>query len=119
MRKVSIKQLYRSLSKELGDLPFVVTRGGIIVALVELPGKGLDIKPTGLDNNQENCINQPKVTPEGLDKQEKGLDIDSGTDKPKNPIKTKRDAKKKIIELVPGWTGGYSKEQQTRKKAKK
>jgi len=94
MRKVSIKQLYRSLSKELGDLPFVVTRGGIIVALVELPEKGLDIKPTGLD-------------------------IDSGIEKPKSPIKTKRDAKKKIIELNPGWNGGYSKEQQTRKKAKK
>ena len=45
--------------------------------------------------------------------------IDSGIEKPKSPIKTKRDAKKKIIELNPGWTGGYSKEQQTRKKAKK
>jgi len=45
--------------------------------------------------------------------------IDSGIEKPKNHIKTKRDARKKIIELVPGWTGGYSKEQQTRKKAKK
>ena len=44
---------------------------------------------------------------------------DVGIEKPKNPIKTKKDAQKKIIELVSGWNGGYSKEQQTRKKAKK
>ena len=108
MRQVPIKQLYKALGKELADLPFQIIRRGVPIAVV----KGLDIKPTGLDNNQENYAKPPKAKP-------KGLDIDSGIDKPKNHIKTKRDAKKKIIELNPGWNGGYSKEQQTRKKAKK
>ena len=36
MRKVKIKELYRNLSKELKELPFLVTRGGAVVACVSL-----------------------------------------------------------------------------------
>ena len=40
MRTVTIKQLYKSLSKELGDLPFQITKGGVPIAVV----LGLDQK---------------------------------------------------------------------------
>ena len=39
MRKVKIKELYRNLSKELKELPFLVTRGGKVVARVSLDEK--------------------------------------------------------------------------------
>jgi len=39
MRKVRIKELYRNLSKELKELPFLVTRGGVVVACVSLDEK--------------------------------------------------------------------------------
>ena len=47
MRKVSIKQLYKSLSKELDDLPFTIIRRGVPIAVVGgLDNvKGLDQKP--------------------------------------------------------------------------
>ena len=40
MRTITIKQLYKSLSKELGDLPFQITKGGVPIAVV----LGLDQK---------------------------------------------------------------------------
>ena len=47
MRKVTIKQLYKDLSKELADLPFTITRRGVPIAVVGGldDTKGLDQKP--------------------------------------------------------------------------
>jgi len=40
MRTITIKQLYKSLSRELGNLPFHITKGGVPIAVV----LGLDQK---------------------------------------------------------------------------
>lgn len=37
MRKVNIRELRGSLAKELLDLPFEVTRRGVVVAVVDYP----------------------------------------------------------------------------------
>ena len=42
MRKVTIKNLYSSLSSNLERLPFAVTKHGKVIAEVNNPGEGLD-----------------------------------------------------------------------------
>lgn len=50
MRKISVKQLYHHLSKELKDLPFAITKNGAVVAVVG--------SPDGLDNQERS---RPKI----------------------------------------------------------
>lgn len=47
MRQVSIKQLYSRLSAEMQDLPFEVTKNGVVVGTMLGP-EGLDNPPKGL-----------------------------------------------------------------------
>ena len=51
MRKVSIKHLYHHISQELKDLPFVVTKRGVPVAIVQGLDQSLDLGQ-GLDQEQ-------------------------------------------------------------------
>ena len=46
MRKVSIGQLSKSLSKELNNLPFEITSRGVSFAIVQKISRSMD-KPTG------------------------------------------------------------------------
>ena len=63
MRKVSIKQLYKRLSKELDDLPFAIIKRGQVVAVVQgldieqsLEKKGLYNTSKGLDKPVEKAV---------------------------------------------------------------
>lgn len=60
MRRVTIRELYRGLSKEMRDLPFEVVRNGEVVGVMV---EGLDAAVKGLDNQAK-----------GLDNPDKSLD---------------------------------------------
>ena len=55
MREISIKALYKSLSKEIQDLPFAVTKKGEKVAIV-----------SGLDKEAESGLDQKVNKPPGI-----------------------------------------------------
>ena len=56
MRTITIKQLYKSLSKELGDLPFQITKNGEVVAIVSRPkgnmSRPIDVLSRPLDTQK-------------------------------------------------------------------
>ena len=89
MRKINIKKLYSSLSKEIKDLPFAVTCKGAIVAYASLDPPG-----SGLDENAENGLDKP---------------IESRQKAPKILKNGKGGLDRK-------WSGGYTKERQVGKK---
>ena len=71
MREVSIKSLYRGLSREVLELPFAITRSGRVIGYVV---ESLDQKP----EKAQSLDQEPK---KGLDQPQKGLDLESKTDK--------------------------------------
>jgi len=80
MRKIPIKNLYKTLSKELAELPFAITKKGRIVAYV-VPGSGpdrtpnsLDHKPNSLDQDTQNETKTPPDMANGLDQKPNSLD---------------------------------------------
>jgi len=96
MRQVSIKELRKSLGKELDNLPFVIMKRGVPIAkctpcMKSTPDIGSKCTLDDISDLQGAMGNYPK--------------------KPKKVIKT--------VDDVPKWVGGYSKEQQTGRKRKK
>ena len=85
MRKVSIKSLYKNLSKEMSDLPFEVTNRGKRIAFVV---SGLDCTYPGLDN----AVNQEIGLDKKVDAAKDGIDK---------------------VQSMTGFSGSYSKAQQT------
>jgi len=112
MRQVSIKQLYGNLSKELQDLPFEVTRNGVIIGTMLGPG-GLDNKAENTESAIISLDNESKESDSGLDPVKKAK---IGLDK---IIKRVNPHTKRIkVETTsdPVWTGGISKAKQVGKK---
>ena len=68
MRRVTIKALYRDLSKEMADLPFEITKGGkhlgYVIESLDKPGMETDTPNKSLDQK-----------PKSLDTEENGLDL--------------------------------------------
>jgi len=79
MREVAIKNLYRNLSKELYDIPFAITKDGVIVGYVvkECLDKPIEISLSGLDKKAKGLDKPAKTINSGLDnikKESNGLD---------------------------------------------
>ena len=114
MRQISIKNLYKNLSKEFEDLPFEVTKHGKTVAYVS---KSLDNVLNGLDKKGEKTATEVK----SLDNVLKGLDK-KGSDcvhKPKTTITPINSIIEKFQKNDRGWRdkykNAYTKEQQVNK----
>ena len=106
MRQVSIKDLYKNLSREVLDLPFEVTRKGVRVGFVV---SGLDCTYPGLDNNE---------------KQATGLDTESSLKKSLQEIRDEVDEKvqrkgsnpdRGAVTSLTGHSGEFSKARQVGK----
>ena len=97
MRKVSIKELRKTLGRELDNLPFAITRRGVVIAECTLVKSTLQSKCTPAKSTP-----QPKSTPKNKDKLVKSTlksvsDTEKCTPDKQDIIK---DTKRKIIAMT-------------------